>query len=144
MMAIVSLDSPSCEVPCLILLSVVYRHITRQAKGLHRLKYHWSPWERGLAFLSRCNSDWFCHRNAPKHEFWVQWSGLGAFVAKKFRRDFVYQTCALMAPVWLVLHRLLCTNETIRNDPKRPKTWVLDPMEWIRCVRCEKSQRKFI
>jgi hypothetical protein len=22
-------------------------------------------------------------RNAPKHEFWVQWSGSGAFVAKK-------------------------------------------------------------
>jgi hypothetical protein len=21
-------------------------------------------------------------RNAPKHEFWVQWSGSGAFVAK--------------------------------------------------------------
>jgi hypothetical protein len=23
-------------------------------------------------------------RNAAKHEFWVQWSGSGAFVAKKF------------------------------------------------------------
>jgi hypothetical protein len=23
-------------------------------------------------------------RNAPKHEFWVQWSGFGAFVAKNF------------------------------------------------------------
>jgi hypothetical protein len=23
-------------------------------------------------------------RNAAKHEFWVQWSGLGAFVAKNF------------------------------------------------------------
>jgi hypothetical protein len=23
-------------------------------------------------------------RNAPKHEFWVQWSGSGAFVAKNF------------------------------------------------------------
>jgi hypothetical protein len=22
-------------------------------------------------------------RNAPKHEFWVQWSGLGASIAKK-------------------------------------------------------------
>jgi hypothetical protein len=22
-------------------------------------------------------------RNTPKHEFWVQWSGTGAFVAKK-------------------------------------------------------------
>jgi hypothetical protein len=23
-------------------------------------------------------------RNAPKYEFWVQWSGSGAFVAKNF------------------------------------------------------------
>jgi hypothetical protein len=23
-------------------------------------------------------------RNAPKHQFWVQWSGYGAFVAKNF------------------------------------------------------------
>jgi hypothetical protein len=38
-MATVCLDSPSCEVPCLILYSVVYRDVTRQAKGLHRLKY---------------------------------------------------------------------------------------------------------
>jgi hypothetical protein len=45
-MAIVSLDLPSCEVPCLILLLVVYRDVTRQAKGLHRLKYNWSPSEK--------------------------------------------------------------------------------------------------
>jgi hypothetical protein len=23
-------------------------------------------------------------RNTPKHEFWIQWSGTGAFVAKNF------------------------------------------------------------
>jgi hypothetical protein len=23
-------------------------------------------------------------RNTPKHEFWVQWSGSGAFIAKNF------------------------------------------------------------
>jgi hypothetical protein len=38
-MAFVSLDSPSCEVPCLILHSVVYQDIIRQAKGLYRLKH---------------------------------------------------------------------------------------------------------
>jgi hypothetical protein len=27
--------------------------------------------------------------NAPKHEFWVQWSELGAFVAKKTQRNFI-------------------------------------------------------
>jgi hypothetical protein len=30
----------------LILLSVVYRYVTRQAKGLHHLKYDWGPRER--------------------------------------------------------------------------------------------------
>jgi hypothetical protein len=28
-------------------------------------------------------------RNAPKHEFWVEWIGSGAFVEKKFQRNFV-------------------------------------------------------
>jgi hypothetical protein len=39
---------------------VVYQDVTRQAKGLHRLK-HVGALERGLAYLSRCNSGWFCH-----------------------------------------------------------------------------------
>jgi hypothetical protein len=60
MTVIVSLDSPSCEVPFLILHSVVYRDVTRQAKGLHRLKYV-GALESGLAYLSRCNLGWFCH-----------------------------------------------------------------------------------
>jgi hypothetical protein len=40
--------------------SVVYRDVTRQAKGLYRLK-HEVALKRGLAYLSRCNSDWCCH-----------------------------------------------------------------------------------
>jgi hypothetical protein len=39
---------------------VVYRDVTRQAKGLYRLK-HEVALKRGLAYLSRCNSDWFCY-----------------------------------------------------------------------------------
>jgi hypothetical protein len=62
-MTFVSLDSPSCEVPCLILHSVVYRNVTRQAKGLHCLKYV-GALERGLAYLSRCNLGWFRHNEA--------------------------------------------------------------------------------
>jgi hypothetical protein len=59
-MALVSLDSSSCEVPCLILHSVVYRDITRQTKGLYRLE-HVGSRRSGLAYLSRCNLGWFCH-----------------------------------------------------------------------------------
>jgi hypothetical protein len=59
-MAFISLDSPSCEVPCWILRSVVYRDVTRQANGLYCLK-HEVVLKKGLAYLSRCNSGWFCH-----------------------------------------------------------------------------------
>ena len=38
-------------------------------------------------------------QNAPKHEFRVQWGGLGAFVVKKIRLDFVARTFALVRPV---------------------------------------------
>ena len=38
-------------------------------------------------------------QNAPKHEFRVKWGGLGAFVVKKIRLDFVARTFALVRPV---------------------------------------------
>jgi hypothetical protein len=41
-------------------VSVVYRDVTRQAKGLYRLK-HVGALASGLAYLSRYNSGWFCH-----------------------------------------------------------------------------------
>jgi hypothetical protein len=65
MMAIVSLDSPSCEVPCWILLSVVYQDVTRQAKGLHCLKYDWSLWER------TCILEPVQFRLVLPHQFWL-------------------------------------------------------------------------
>jgi hypothetical protein len=59
-MALVSLDSSSCEVPCFILHSVVYRDVTQQAKGIYRLK-HVGARKSGPAYLSRYNSGWYCH-----------------------------------------------------------------------------------
>jgi hypothetical protein len=59
-MVTVSLDSPSCEVTLFNPVSVVYRDVTRQAKGLYRLK-HAGALGNGLAYLSRYNSGWFCH-----------------------------------------------------------------------------------
>jgi hypothetical protein len=59
-MVTVSLDSPSCEVTLLILCSVVYRDVTRQAKGLNHLK-HVGALRNGLTYLSRYNSGWFRH-----------------------------------------------------------------------------------
>ena len=60
--------------------------------------------------------------NAPKHEFTVQWSGLGVLVEKKSRRDFVSRTFALFAPVHTVLHWVSCSYETIPNAPKHYAT----------------------
>jgi hypothetical protein len=40
---------------------MVYRDATRQAKGLYRLKHVGALWI-GLTYLSRYNSDWFCHK----------------------------------------------------------------------------------
>jgi hypothetical protein len=65
-MVIVSLNSPSCEVTLFDPGSRwFHRDSTRQAKGLHRLKYVGAP-ESGLAYLSQCNLGWFCHRE-PRH-----------------------------------------------------------------------------
>jgi hypothetical protein len=51
----------------------------------------------------------------------MEW--IGCVHCEKFRRDFVLRTFALIAPVWPVLHRLSCTNETVRNTPKH-EFWV--------------------
>jgi hypothetical protein len=57
--------------------------------------------------------------NDQKYEFGVQWGRLGAFASKKSKRDFIAQTCALIAPVQLVLHQLSCSNKMVRNTPKQ-------------------------
>ena len=44
--------------------------------------------------------------------------GIGYVNCEKFRCDFMAQTCALIAPVQLILHRVSCSNETLPNAPK--------------------------
>jgi hypothetical protein len=46
----------------------------------------------------------------------MEW--IGCVRCEKFRRDFFERTCALMAPIRPVLHRLSCSNEMVRNTPK--------------------------
>ena len=60
---------------------------------------------------------------------------------KKFQCDLVAQTCALIAPVQIILHRAPCSNETLPNAPKHYgmlQNMSLDPIGWIECVLCEK------
>ena len=62
--------------------------------------------------------------NAPKHYEMIQNMSLVPMVwiecvlCKKFRCDFMAQTCTLIAPVQPVLHRVSCSNKTLTNGPK--------------------------
>jgi len=84
------------------------------------------------------------HPNTIKRtNTWVKipMRGIRYVNCEKFRCDFMAQTCALIAPVQLILHRVSCSNETLPNAPKTKKcskTWVLGPMGWTGCIRCEK------
>jgi hypothetical protein len=91
-------------------------------------------WLRGTNFFINCTSsqcfapsfmqlrnDPKCTQtlcNAPKHEFRVQWSGLGALDEKNPDMTF-----ALIAPVDPVLHRVSCSYETIPNASKHYATY---------------------
>ena len=44
---------------------------------------------------------------------------IGSVHCEKFHNEFMAQTCALIAPVQLVLHRVSCSNEILLNTPKQ-------------------------
>jgi len=60
--------------------------------------------------------------NAPKHEFRIQWGGLGAFVMKNPDLTSWHELFVLIAPAHPVLHRVSCSYETIPNAPKHCAT----------------------
>jgi hypothetical protein len=88
-------------------VSVVYRDVTRQAKGLHRLK-HVGALGSGLSYLSRYNSGWFCHKAYVLHN----WCAYGPTVTcggpvprvgmkgKRLLRNYrwIFQACELGLP----------------------------------------------
>jgi hypothetical protein len=57
-------------------------------------------------------------RNTPKHEFWVQWSGSGAFVLKNFEATSFSELVRLRYQFGQFLHQLSCSNEMVQNAPK--------------------------
>ena len=61
-------------------------------------------------------------RNSPKHEFRVQWGGLGAFVAKMSDMTSWHELFSLIAPIQLKLHRVSYNNGTMPNATKHYKT----------------------
>ena len=48
--------------------------------------------------------------------------GFGCVNCEKFRCDFMAQTCALIAPLQPVLHRVSSINETLPSAPKHYET----------------------
>src|SRR6185437_2032003 len=84
--------------------------------------------------------------------------GLGVFVVKNSRRDFVPRTFALIAPLHRVLHRVSCSYEKIPNAPEHYETHQnmslgsngADQVLWLRkittqlhgtnfCINCSSS-----
>ena len=92
--------------------------------------------------------------NAPKYYETDRNISLGSngadsvcLLRKKSRRDFVPRTFALIAPLHPVFHRVSCSYEKIPNAPEHYKmhqNMSLGPMDWIRCVGCEKFQSDFV
>jgi len=59
---------------------------------------------------------------------------------EKFKNDFMAQTCALIAPVQPVLHRVSCINETLPNAPKHYEMHTSmslgsNGVDWVHSVR---------
>ena len=50
----------------------------------------------------------------------MEW--VGCIRCEKFQNDVMAQTCALIAPVQPVWHRVSCCNETLPNAPKHYET----------------------
>ena len=78
--------------------------------------------------------------NIWKHEFRVQWGGLGAFIAKNPDVTSWHELFALIAPVHPVLHRVSWSYKMIPNAPKLYTTiqnMSLGPngADWVRSLR---------
>ena len=68
-------------------------------------------------------------------------------LCKKFRCDFMAQTCPLIAPVQPVLHRVPCNNKTLPNAPTHYEllqNMSFVPMGWIECFLYEKFRCDFM
>ena len=83
-------------------------------------------------------------QNAPKHEFRVQWGGSGAIVATNSDVTLCYEHLHLFSLFCTEFHKPTKLSQMHPNSTKRDKTWLLDTMGWIGCVRCEKFRRDFV
>ena len=83
------------------------------------------------------------HANTTRHtKIWVYgpMGWIESVHCEKFRCDFMARTCALMAPVQPVLHRVSCSNEISPNTPKHYETHTnmslgSNGVDWVRSLK---------
>src|SRR6185437_3977470 len=82
-------------------------------------------------------------RNAPKHEFRVQWGGLGALVAKNSDATSWHELLHQFGPFCIEFCKSTKWSQMHQNFMKCTKKIFQGPMGWIGCIRCEKFRRDF-
>src|SRR6185436_1383289 len=83
-------------------------------------------------------------RNAPTHEFRVQWGGLGAFVVKNFAATSWHKLLHQFGPFCTEFRNSTKRSQMQQNCTKRTKTSVQGPIGWIGWIGCEKFRRGFM
>ena len=83
-------------------------------------------------------------QNTPKHEFRVQWGGSVAFIAKNSNATSWPELLHQFGPFCTEFCNATERCQMHKNSMKQYQTWVLGPMGWIMCVRCEKFWRDFM
>src|SRR6185312_15992949 len=83
-------------------------------------------------------------QNAPKHQFRVQWVGLGMFVMKNSDTTSWHELLDFLVPFCTEFRKATKRSQMHPNSMKHTKTSVQGPMGWIGCVRSKKFRRDFV
>ena len=83
-------------------------------------------------------------QNAPKHQFRVQWGGLGMFVVKNSDTTSWHELLDFLGPFCTEFRKATKRPKMHPNSMKRTKTSVWGLMGWSWYVRCEKFRRDFV
>ena len=83
-------------------------------------------------------------QNAPKHQFRVQWGGLGMFVVKNSDTTSWHELLHFLGPFCTEFRKATKRPKMHPNSMKCTKTSFYGPMGWIGCLCCEKFRHDFV
>src|SRR6185312_4911692 len=83
-------------------------------------------------------------RNAPKHEFRVQWHGSGAFVSKNFDATSCHELLYQFSPFRTEFHKSTKRSQMHQNCTKCTKTCVEGQRQRAGGVRLEKFEQRVV